>query len=103
MAERFVGTVRGELLDHIVVLDERHLRRLLQEYVAYYDADRVHSSIGDAPEGRSPETRPDGPATVTTPSASADSTIDPLGARLPGHRMNPENRHATDRRLIRSP
>ena len=64
-AERFVGTVRRELLDHVVVMDEHHLRRLLREYVEYYNAERVHSSIGDAPEGRAVEPRPDGPATVT--------------------------------------
>jgi transposase InsO family protein len=64
-AERFVGTVRRELLDHVVVLDEHHLRRLLREYVENYNADRVHSSVGDAPEGRVAETRPGGAATVT--------------------------------------
>jgi len=64
-AERFVGTVRRELLDHVVVLDEDHVRRLLREYVKYHNADRVHSSIGDSPEGRVPEARPNGPATVT--------------------------------------
>ena len=56
-AERFVGSVRRELLDHVVVLDEEHLRRLLREYVDYYNAERVHTSIGDAPEGREPEIR----------------------------------------------
>jgi transposase InsO family protein len=65
-AERFVGTVRRELLDHVVVLDEHHLRRLLREYVEYYNADRVHSSIGDAPEGRAVEPRPGRPSTVTS-------------------------------------
>lgn len=64
-AERFVGTVRRELLDHVVVLDERHLRRLLQEYVEYYNTERVHSSIADAPDGRAVEPRPQGLATVS--------------------------------------
>jgi transposase InsO family protein len=57
-AERFVGSVRRELLDHAVVLGEDHLRRLLREYVDYYNAERVHTVIGDAPEGRTPEPRP---------------------------------------------
>jgi transposase InsO family protein len=64
-AERFVGTVRRELLDHVVVLNEHQLRRLLREYAEYYNAERVHSSIGNAPEGRPAEPRPDGPATAT--------------------------------------
>ena len=56
--ERAVGSVRRELLDHAVVLNEDHLRRLLCEYVAYYNAERVHTSIGDAPVGRPVECRP---------------------------------------------
>src|SRR5882724_1334997 len=57
-AERFAGTVRRELLDHVVVLSEDRLRRLLREYVAYYNTERVHTSIGDAPEGRAVQEQP---------------------------------------------
>jgi transposase InsO family protein len=57
-AERFVGSVRRELLDHVVVLGENHLRRLLREYVDYYNAERVHTSIDDAPAGRASEPQP---------------------------------------------
>ena len=57
-AERFVGSVRREFLDHVVVLSEGHLRRLLREYVEYYNTDRVHTSIGDAPAGRATDARP---------------------------------------------
>jgi transposase InsO family protein len=57
-AERFVGSVRRELLDHVVVLHEDHLKRLLREYVEYYNTERVHTAIGDAPEGRGPEAKP---------------------------------------------
>jgi putative transposase len=64
-AERFVGTVRRELLDHVVVLSEDHLRRLLYEYIAYYNEERVHSSIADAPQGRACEARPSASAQVT--------------------------------------
>ncbi len=50
VAERFVGTVRRELLDHIIVLDDRHLRRLLGEYIGYYLKDRTHLRLDkDAP------------------------------------------------------
>jgi transposase InsO family protein len=57
-AERVVGSVRRELLDHVVVLNEDHLRRLLREYVDYYNDERVHTSIADAPVGRPVESRP---------------------------------------------
>jgi putative transposase len=63
-AERFVGSVRRELLDPVVVLGEDHLRRLLREYVGYYTGDRVHTSIGDAPAGRLLEAKPSDSAKV---------------------------------------
>src|SRR5262249_1684455 len=45
IAERWVGSVRRELLDHVVVFNERHLRRLLREYVAYYHDDRTRLGL----------------------------------------------------------
>jgi transposase InsO family protein len=45
VAERWVGSVRRELLNHVIVLNEAHLRRLLKEYVAYYNADRTHLTL----------------------------------------------------------
>ncbi len=45
VAERWVGGCRRELLDHIIALNERHLRRLLSEYVSYYDHDRTHLGL----------------------------------------------------------
>jgi len=38
--------VRRELLDDVVVFNERNLRRLLRDYVAYYDDDRTHLGLG---------------------------------------------------------
>ena len=55
IAERWVGSVRRELLDHSVVFNERHLRRLLGEYVAYYHQDRTHYALEkETPSGRLP-------------------------------------------------
>jgi hypothetical protein len=42
IAERWVGSCRRELLDHVIALNERHLRRLLSGYVSYYHDDRTH-------------------------------------------------------------
>ena len=53
VAERWVGTCRRELLDHLIVLNEAHLRRLLRQFVDYYHTDRTHLSLGkDSPFGR---------------------------------------------------
>jgi putative transposase len=65
VAERFVGNVRGELLDHVIVLDEQHLRRLLREYVQYYLQDRTHCSLAkETPARRSMQPRPSATAEV---------------------------------------
>ena len=57
-AERIVGSVRRELLDHVIVFNEDHLRRLLREYVDYYNDERVHTWLSDAPAGRPVNSRP---------------------------------------------
>ncbi len=51
--ERVIGTLRRELLDHVIVLNERHLKRLLSSYLVYYHPWRTHRSLNqDAPDGR---------------------------------------------------
>jgi transposase InsO family protein len=45
VAERWIGSVRRELLDHVVVFNEQHLRRLLRDYIAYYHDDRTHLGL----------------------------------------------------------
>jgi putative transposase len=53
VAERWVGSCRRDLLDHVIVLNERHLKRLMAEYVRYYHEDRTHLGLGkDTPAGR---------------------------------------------------
>jgi hypothetical protein len=53
VAERWVGSCRRELLDRVIVLGERHLRRLIREYLQYYHDDRTHDSLSkDTPAKR---------------------------------------------------
>ena len=46
IAERWVRTVRRECLDHLILINERHLRRILVVFVDYYNHDRPHRSLG---------------------------------------------------------
>src|SRR5207249_10135296 len=48
VAERWVESCRRDLLDHIVALNERHLKRLLSEYVRYHHEDRTHLGLDAA-------------------------------------------------------
>jgi transposase InsO family protein len=53
-AERLIGSIRRECLDHIIVLGEAHLRRILKFYADYYNGVRTHRSLNkDTPIGRS--------------------------------------------------
>jgi transposase InsO family protein len=52
-AERLIGSIRRECMDHIVVLGEAHLRRVLRSYASYYNEIRTHQSLSkDAPVSR---------------------------------------------------
>jgi len=56
--ERLIGSIRRECLDHVVVLNERHLKRILTGYVSYYHRYRTHLSLGmDCPVPRSVQTK----------------------------------------------
>jgi transposase InsO family protein len=65
--ERLVGTIRREVVDHLIVLGKRHLLRCLREYLTYYNQDRPHMSLnGDAPQWR-PIEPPENGKVVTLP------------------------------------
>ena len=55
--ERLIGSIRRDCLDHIIVLNERHLRRLLSSYFDYYHHDRTHYGL----EKDTPFERPEQP------------------------------------------
>src|ERR1700682_2231601 len=60
-AERVIGSIRRECLDHVIVLGERHLRRLLTAYVTYYHGARTHLALEkDAPTPRCVQTPTEG-------------------------------------------
>jgi integrase-like protein len=65
VAERWVGTCRRELLEHVILINEAHLRRLLREYIDYYHDDRTHCGHGkQSPRHRATERAPPSRATV---------------------------------------
>jgi hypothetical protein len=54
-AERWGRSVRDECLDRVIILNERHLRRVLRDYVAYYNARQPHQGLDqDSPLGLEP-------------------------------------------------
>ena len=65
VCERWILSVRSECLNHVIIFNARHLRRLLKEYVEYYNADRCHLALNkDSPVGRTVQVKPAGSAKV---------------------------------------
>jgi putative transposase len=59
VAERLVLSVRSEILNHVIVFNEDHLRRLMKEYIKYYNKDRYHLSLErDSSFGRKVQKKP---------------------------------------------
>lgn len=90
LAERWVGTVRRECLDHILIFSRRHLRRVLGVYTEHYNRDRPHRAFElHPPDRRSGASEPRGwvSAAGTSSVDSSTSTRGPpaeapnLGAR----------------------
>jgi putative transposase len=55
IAERFIGTLRRECLDHLLITGPRHLRQVLQEFIEHYNTHRPHRSLDQhSPAGRTP-------------------------------------------------
>ena len=60
-----MGSCRRELLDHVIVLNESHLRRLVRDYLKYYHDDRIHDALQkETPTLRLVERRPSGTGKV---------------------------------------
>ena len=90
VAERWVGSCRRELLDHVIVLNERHLKRLMAEYVRFDHEDRTHLGLAkDTPAGR-----------LGAPQVGFSSAMRTIKARISWlTRILPPTRRARDSHL----
>jgi transposase InsO family protein len=80
IAERVVRTLRQECLNHVIPLSEQHLRRVLLEYVDYYNSTLPHRTLGlDTPEGPRTVQR-EGPVTATPVLAGRHHRYERLAA-----------------------
>jgi transposase InsO family protein len=53
VAERWIGNCRRDLLDHVIVLNKQHLKRLMNDYIRFYHEDRTHLALEkETPAGR---------------------------------------------------
>jgi len=66
VAERWVGSCRRDLLDHVIALNEKHLKRLLSEYVRYYQEDRTHLGLSKQTPSNRLTAIPTGPSRVVS-------------------------------------
>ena len=65
LPERVIGSIRRECLDHVIIFGENHLRRVLSEYVEYYNGARTHLSVErNSPAPREVEPRSEGEVVV---------------------------------------
>jgi putative transposase len=76
-AERFVGTLRRECLDWILILGRRHLESVVQEYLAHYNAHRPHRGLDLHPPARASQTPVNaGSGTSEDPSTRPTGRVD---------------------------
>jgi hypothetical protein len=81
-AERVIGTIRRELLDHVIVLNEGHLRRRLHSYLRYYHGSRTHLALEkDAPASRAPSSHPSMAASLPCLRSAASTTATSVARR----------------------
>ena len=77
IAERFIGTLRRECLDHLLITGPRHLAAVLQEYVEHYNTHRPHRSLDQhPPAGRTPPpSGSDRPTAATRPARRSRTRV----------------------------
>jgi putative transposase len=80
-AERWIGTVRAECLDWLLIMGRRHLEQVLRVYVEHYNAHRPHRALGLGPPGS-----PDGPNAIRDAQRGEVCRHDRLGGLLHEYR-----------------
>ncbi len=82
-AERFVGTVRRECLDRMLIFGRRHLERVLTEYVSHYNEHRPHRSL----DQQAPLTVATGQESIGCPDLTRLRRIDMLGGLIHEYKL----------------
>jgi putative transposase len=80
VAERFVGSARRELLDHVLLVDEQHLESLLRQYQGYFNESRPHQGLGQRVPVP-PRSQPTRPSRSWSRACSAGFTSTTAGRR----------------------
>ena len=83
IAERFVGTIRRECLDRLLILGRRHLELVLCEYVEHYNSHRPHRSLSQRPPSKADMT----PGPIANVNAEHLRRSDVLGSLIHEYRM----------------
>jgi putative transposase len=68
IAERWIGSCRQDILDHVIVLNESHARRLIRDYISYYHSGRIHDAFEkETPAIRAVSPKPGSSANLVSP------------------------------------
>jgi Integrase core domain len=75
ICERMIGTLRRELLDRLLIVDEHHLHRVLTEYLRHYNAARPHRALGQLTPAQADTQPPNRSTSPSTGSAEPKSSV----------------------------
>ncbi len=88
--ERLIGTIRRECLDYLIPCNERHLRKIISEFVAYYNRCRPHSSLGPGFPEPTQAKIPAGPHRYKLPNGYRVKSTPVLGSLHHDYRLEKE-------------
>jgi putative transposase len=73
ICERMIGTLRREVLDRLLIVNEHHLRQVLTEYLRHYNTARPHRALGQLTPAQADTCPPEGSTSPSTGSAGSRS------------------------------